>query len=399
MDDSGEVYIGQRIRYWRGVRGKTQQQLADEVGIARSAVAMAETGQRPIDSRGLLYRLAEALQVSVGDLTGQADEKVNPNVREFHAHVPRIETALMVAGDTDLPGRLPTARQLAAAADEALAVRAATQYQRLGGMLPDLITGLYQRAATDRDPQTAWGGLVKALGCTALATKGLGHTSTAWIAAQGAVHAAQQTGTAADRAFAGYMRAQVMLATPGAVASSLAYTRGLIDVLEPDVASPADREQWGMLHLHAGLTASALGQNPADHLAAADVLAERTGEGATYSMFFGPSNIHVWRMSMALERREGGEVLRLAEQIDPRSIDSADRKSRYFIERARGQFMEGDTAGAQTSILHAEHIAPLQARTRTTVRELVGAMIRQARRDLGSSELGRLAQRVGAVPA
>lgn len=398
--DHNDEYVGQQILRWRKRRGLTQEVLADRVGISRALVGHYETGLRALDSRERLYLFAQALQVSVGDLTGHAEERLNPNVIEFHAAVPRIEAALMCAGNTSLSGPLPNADVLDRAADRSLATRAATDYQQLGKMLPDLITGLYQhtQGSDERAASTAWSGLVRAAGCTALATKGLGHTSLAWIAANAAAAAAEKTGSPADRAFAAYMRAQVMLATPGAVAGSLSYALAALNQIEPEVDSLADREQWGMLHLHAGLTASALGNDPSDHQAAVDEMAAITGEGSSYHMFFGPRNIKVWRMSWALERRQGDLAVQIAETLDPRSIGSADRMSRYYIELARAQFMEGDARGAESAIRRAEIIAPQQVRTRTTVRELVGSILRQQHRALASSELGQLAQRVGAVP-
>jgi transcriptional regulator with XRE-family HTH domain len=401
VDHNDEFYVGRQIKLWRLRRGLTQEVLADQVGISRALVGHYESGLRGLDSRQRLYDFATALQVSVGDLTNHTEDRLNPNVAEFHAAVPRIEAALMCAGNIDLPGELPAAATLARTADEVLVIRANTDYRRLGGMLPDLITGLYQHTqrGNEQDQRLAWAGLAKVAFSTSLATKGLGHTSLAWTAANTAVRAGRQTGVVADQAAAAYVRAQVMLATPGAVPASLKYTTDVIDNLTAAANSNADRELLGMLHLHAGLTTAVLGGGPGDHLHAVDDLLQQTGEGTAYEMSFGPSNVAVWRMSMALEQRQGDKAVREAESLNPTSIGSADRQSRYFIELARGQFMEGDTRAAQTSILRAEHIAPQQVRTRSTVREVVGQMMRQAKRDLATSDLGKLAQRVGAVPA
>jgi transcriptional regulator with XRE-family HTH domain len=399
MDTNADVYVGQRIREWRLRRGLSQQALADLVGLSRTAVTMYENGDRELDSRQRLYDFATALQVSLADLTGLDSERLNPNVVQFHTAVPRIEAALMCAGNLDLPSQLASAATLASEADHALSIRAATDYRRLGALLPDLITGLYQHTqhGNERDRMIAWGGLAKVLVATSLATKGLGHTSLAWSAAEAAVRAAAQTGKVADRAAAAYVRAQTMLATPHAVPASLAYTTQVINELTDSTRPDSDDMQvLGMLHLHAGLTTAALGNDPADHLGEVDDLVAQTGDGNAYEFSFGPSNIGVWRMSMSLERRQGDAAIRQAEAIDPRSIESPDRQSRYFIELARGQFMEGNRQAAQSSILRAESIAPQQVRTRTTVRELVGSMLRQARKE---NPLHQLAQRVGAVPA
>ena len=56
--------VGHRIRTTRVERGWTQDQLAAEVGVSRSAVAQWET-DRAGQIRGNLSRIAEALSVSV----------------------------------------------------------------------------------------------------------------------------------------------------------------------------------------------------------------------------------------------------------------------------------------------------------------------------------------------
>jgi len=48
-------------------RKLTQQALADKVGIRQETIARLETGKRQ-PSMDLLYRLAKALKVKVGDL-------------------------------------------------------------------------------------------------------------------------------------------------------------------------------------------------------------------------------------------------------------------------------------------------------------------------------------------
>ncbi len=66
MSDPNE--IGQRIREARKQRGLTQDQLADVVGVSRSAVAQWETG-RAGQVTGNLARIADVLGVGVEHLT------------------------------------------------------------------------------------------------------------------------------------------------------------------------------------------------------------------------------------------------------------------------------------------------------------------------------------------
>ena len=56
--------IGARIRMARRERGLTQDDLADQVGVSRSAVAQWETG-RTGQITGNLSRIADVLEVNV----------------------------------------------------------------------------------------------------------------------------------------------------------------------------------------------------------------------------------------------------------------------------------------------------------------------------------------------
>jgi transcriptional regulator with XRE-family HTH domain len=64
---------GERIRAARRARGLTQQDLADAVGVSRSAVAQWET-ERAGQIRGNLSRIAAVLGVSLGFLVDGDDQ-------------------------------------------------------------------------------------------------------------------------------------------------------------------------------------------------------------------------------------------------------------------------------------------------------------------------------------
>ncbi|QTX32800.1 helix-turn-helix transcriptional regulator [Aminithiophilus ramosus] len=59
--------LGMRIKVLRKASGKTQQVLAEEVGVSRIYVQALESNRR-LPSMKLLHRLALALQVDPGDL-------------------------------------------------------------------------------------------------------------------------------------------------------------------------------------------------------------------------------------------------------------------------------------------------------------------------------------------
>ena len=391
-------YVGQQMRVYRRLRGYTQQYLADALGVSRTAITMYESGERPVDSRELLYGAAEALNVSVGDLTGHADDKVNPSLTAFHAAIPAIESALMTAGQVDTDDDPEPLRTLIDEAKRAVRLRADNDYASLGAALPRLITDLYRctRRGSARDQAIAWEALTTTAFTAALTTKSLGYTSVGWNAARAAAEAATIAENGSGLAAAEYARAQVLLATPGALHASLAHSAGSVDRLQGVLQTASDLELYGMLHLHAALTSAALGKDPSPHLVEATEAAGRSGNQDVYGLGFGRENVGIWRMSVALELRDGRGAIEVAQALVPEAIPSVDRRSRYFIELGRAYALEGNYPSSMSSLLRAEHIAPQKVRSHTVVRELVGYMLRKARRDLVRGDLGKLAKRVGA---
>src|ERR1700722_7040670 len=73
--------IGERIRSARRERGLTQDDLADQVGVSRSAVAQWETG-RTGQITGNLSRIADVLEVNVEYLMYGNDKRAAGEVRQ-----------------------------------------------------------------------------------------------------------------------------------------------------------------------------------------------------------------------------------------------------------------------------------------------------------------------------
>jgi transcriptional regulator with XRE-family HTH domain len=116
MDDGQEATetVGARIRAARLARGMTQADLAEAVGVSRSAVAQWET-ERSGQVRGNLTRIANVLSVSVEHLLNgtTAGALVGPENATEHALL-RLYRACT---DDDKAFLLRTATRLARAAD------------------------------------------------------------------------------------------------------------------------------------------------------------------------------------------------------------------------------------------------------------------------------------------
>ena len=400
--DVADRYIGLRVSEIRQRRQISQQVLADRSGISRSVIAKYETGDREIDSRKHLYALATALQVNVAELTGHADDQFLSSAQPFRLAAPLIEAALMSAGHLADDRPPLTIAELDAAANRALDLRMAGDLTSLSALLPPLLNDSYRRTTIgdEADRILAYSVLSRSAFATSLASKGVGLTSLAWNAAKVTAEAAYASGDRLALAAAEFAHSQVLLAMPGSVNASRTRALHAVDEFDSDLASSPDGASvHGMLHLQAGLTAAATGADSGSHLAAARDLAAHHGSAGDdpYRLEFGPSNAGVWGMSIALEEERPGDAITLAAGVNPTNLGTAERRARYHIELARALHKEGQYSQSMAALLNAESIAPEYVRSRSIVRELAGSMLRKARREITGGELGRFAERVGAI--
>ena len=73
--ESMTQFVGERIRFFRKLKGCTMQELADAIGKSKSAVSKYENGEIAIDV-SVLYDVAKVLQVSVGQLVDYPEQTV-----------------------------------------------------------------------------------------------------------------------------------------------------------------------------------------------------------------------------------------------------------------------------------------------------------------------------------
>lgn len=65
--------LGSRIKALRSAKNFTQEQIADQIGISRQKYARIESGANSI-TLDILSKVAEVLEVTVGDITKVLDE-------------------------------------------------------------------------------------------------------------------------------------------------------------------------------------------------------------------------------------------------------------------------------------------------------------------------------------
>lgn len=129
-----------------------------------------------------------------------------------------------------------------------------------------------------------------------------------------------------------------------------------------------------MLHLSAALASAVTGQadRARRHVNEATETAGRTGDGTFAGLYFGPRNVGVWRVTLAIELGEPGRIPELARAIDVAAIPSAGRQAAFYGDVGCGlASIRGREAQAVEALRRAEQLAPQRIRTSPFVRETV----------------------------
>ncbi len=200
------------------------------------------------------------------------------------------------------------------------------------------------------------------------------------------------------------LRPEVAAVNAAAAASDYATLGETVPDLLGELHAPAEIEPTGEVRellghtLHAAFhLAKDLGTGGAHaHLAEAADTAGRTGDGTFAGLYFGPRNVGVWRVALALELGEPGRVGELAREVDVDAIPSAGRRASFYGDVGRGlAAIRGRETDAVEALRRAEALAPQRTRTNPYVREAVTDLLRRARRDAGGRELRGMAYRIG----
>jgi hypothetical protein len=162
-------------------------------------------------------------------------------------------------------------------------------------------------------------------------------------------------------------------------------------------------QSCGMLHLSAALAAATQADpdTTATHLEEASALADRmdTEAGTWAHLFFGPTNVGIWRTSLAMELGEYDQAVQAAKAVHPELVPSTARQAAFWADLGRALIAETRTRQEGVRLLRrAEQLAPQRIYHDVFVRETVADLLRQAQREAGGRELRGLAWRLGATP-
>lgn len=281
--------------------------------------------------------------------------------------------------------------------DRLIADELSSNYALLARTLPGLI-GHTEAAALDVQARdgTVVRGLVSDTYTVAAWTLIKGDSPVAaWVAAQRAIHIAEQADdilrvAASTRCLAEvYMRAKNF---------HDATRTAFLAVVHLDT-QPSNRTAAACLRGAALLSAAAAAARSGDSreakaaLKAAAICADELGEDrAEIGAVFGPTNVAIHQVAVALELGDARTALQHVDavRLDRMPSELTERRARFMIDVARCHAAVGDDTAALDSLLRAEAIAPAELREHRLTHALLRELLAKERR---SSELRALAGR------
>lgn len=390
--------VGARIRMLRERRRLSLRAAAELAGRSHAWLSLIERGLRQLEKRSDIDALARVLKVSQAELLGQPYPPSSQGDADAQGQMEAVRLALVsldLAYEPEVDELQPLGHTVLAAQSARAALYRRGEVTATGRTLPGLLGQLHAHATRGPEDQrrTALEALVEAC-CTATSlAKVSGYHDLAWICAERGRQAAH---ILADPTLIGLAAFYVSYGLrPYEVAT--ANTLRALAAMEPAAGSgPQAMQVYGMLQMMAAFGAAVVGADDdmAAHLAEADDLAARTGDTSDMELYFGPSNIAIWRLSMAVERGEGGRGLEAAADVHLDAV-SRRRQFAFLLDRGRAEAQQNRDHEALRTLLDAERLMPQELHSNSFARTTIGELYRRERARAVRSDLRGLATRVG----
>jgi transcriptional regulator with XRE-family HTH domain len=371
-----QVALGRKLADARRRRGLSQPELARMIDRSVAWVSQVERGVRRIDRMSVLEILADALGIPLAELAA--------------------ESPVVAAVNEEQPGAAGLRLMLSGA----WALTHEGRYADLADLLRDLVPELESGARAVPDAQRAevYELLAAAYQACSAALAELDEPEAAWIAADRGMGAAERAGNPLLVA-AGAFRLVIVFLGARYYAQAAEVARTAADALwhVADDGTPEAMSMWGALTLQRAVTAAHLGDAQAAYgfLDRARPVAERVGPGRNdYNTEFGPANLALYEIAVAVELGDAGRALRAASALDASGL-SPERRSRMLIDVARAHAQRRHVADAVAALTEAERLTPEQVHAHALVRRVVADLL--AMQSPPSAELAALSVRVAAL--
>jgi transcriptional regulator with XRE-family HTH domain len=401
--------LGERIAEHRRQRGMSQRELAAVMSRSESWVSQVERDVQPVERLSMLHALAQALGVSVRDLrpeavpdTDRAEERSN-DLDGLRLELSGHPTLAKLFAEPERPAPPVDLDRLGSQVDEAWALAHESRFAALNDALTELIPAL-ENAAHDNgrgDVAAVHALRARAYQAASAAFARQDEPDAAWVAADRAITAAEQSGDPLAVA-AGHFRLAHAFIRLGHYDQAEHVTATALDALAPVAAdkevAPEALSLYGAMHL----VQSVISGHESDrtrarsHLADAKRVAQQLGADRNdLDTEFGPTNVQLHTVAVAVDLGDAGEALDVAQGIDASGL-SPERRARLLVDVARAHAQRRHAGEAVAALLDAERLAPEQVRSHHLARATVADLLDQFGRR-PPDQLLALARRCGST--
>jgi transcriptional regulator with XRE-family HTH domain len=367
---------GQMIAAARKAQGLTQSELARQAAISLSLLRKVERG-----NRSLTPGVRAALDAVLAPVPASAGNAAGPE--RITAVFPQLSEA-MDAYDIppDLPYAVRPISELSRLTNSATAWRLSSQYTKLAGLLPGLITDLTATAlnSAGREQEQAFGLLALAYRAADAVADKHGRHDMSGRATELIRWAAERSADPQLEVMSAYVRAELFFSGQHARSG----LRMIDSVSAP--ALPADGlpllAMRGALCMRAAVLAARAGMpgEAVDRMAEAQAIARQVPDAVYHGTAFGPGSVRIHELALAVEAGDVARAVKLAGQWEPSPALPAERRSHFHIEAARAYCWAGNRDRAVTALWHARRAAPQHTRSNPAVAETIAVLIRGSRK-------------------
>ncbi|SFT08555.1 helix-turn-helix domain-containing protein [Saccharopolyspora flava] len=402
-DELAGKSIGERIQIIRERRGKSRPVVAGLVGRSAEWLKAVEKGRLQPPRWDKLVQLADALGVhDLSELTGDKPPTAIL-ARGTHEVVPAMREAIEETNLSVSPDPRPDTAVLRRRVTDAWALwhSSPTPRTSVGRVLPQIIRdGRRATRILDGDERRqAHAALSAAYALAEQALAWVSDSALLWLSADRCMSSAEQADDPAALAGAAWVVGNVWRAT-GREDDAYRLMTDAANLLEPHLNSENGdtvRALWGSCRLHTAITAARMGRegDALRDLDQADAMAQRLpGDYAHPWTLFGRANTDLTGVSVHVDLRKSGRAIDAAEQIDPDSVPSVDRRARLWLETARAYHQRKDYTATLHVLQRATKISAESMQCHPVSRGIAGDLVTSGGRMIQSDARG-LAQQLG----
>ncbi|MBJ6640375.1 helix-turn-helix transcriptional regulator [Streptomyces sp. DHE7-1] len=401
MSTEYQKALGRKIAFNRKRRGLSQKEFAGLLGRSEAWVSQVERGVRRIDRMTVLEKVADVLEVPIAELAAEAPlvasvaEGEPPGASRLRLVLSAAHSLKAVLGRKDVSPDVPALR---AEVDRAWSLTHQGNYADLAELLEGLVPRLESatRSVSESERPELFRLLAVMYHTCSGALANMGEPEAAWIAVDRAVVAAERANDPLLMA-AGEFRLSLVFLGARHFDQAAQVSGSAADALRPlaesgQVEAVALR---GALTLQRAVAAARL--NLADdaygYLREARELGDQVGDGRNdYNTEFGPTNVALHEVAVAVDLGDAGVALRAAQTVDASGL-SAERQTRFQIDLARAYAQRRQVADAVSALLAARELSPELVRALPMVKQLIADLLTMSQPP--SEELRALAGELG----